>query len=472
MASLTDKTIAKAMREAKGSGVDVYLTDEAKARGVGRLRARARSTGQCLFYFRYVDPSGKQDSIAIGVYDIDGSRGLTLRKARDKAGQLSRMYQDGRRDLRAYVEHLEAGARAERESAARARAEAELHSKAGTLQALLEGYVAHLERQGKTSANDARNLFRLNVFKAWPHLAAMPARETTSEDVSTILARLIDAGKGRTAAKLRSYMRAAFAAALDASNDPTVHPALHKFHLSGNPAAAVSAKRLSQFTVARERTLNASELLGFMQALDALPDGLNRAVLWLCLLLGGQRPAQLLRLRPGGVDLDEQTITIYDIKGARSKPRAHRLPLTSRATEIVERWLDKALEVDEDDEDSKVSEYVFSNTRKVPLRLETISAIVTEISKAMVKKKTARSAFQMRDIRRTCETMLAALGVSKDIRAQIQSHGLSGIQDRHYDRHEYMDEKRLAFEKWDARLKEIASGADRKKVVQLPRKRA
>lgn len=41
---------------------------------------------------------------------------------------------------------------------------------------------------------------------------------------------------------------------------------------------------------------------------------------------------------------------------------------------------------------------------------------------------------------------MAALGVSKDIRAQVQSHGLGGIQARHYDRHEYMFEKRAALE--------------------------
>jgi len=470
VASLTDKTIARAIREAKGSATDIYLTDEAKARGIGRLRARARSTSQCLFYFRYVDPTGKQDSIAIGVYDVEGRQGLTLRKAREKAGELSRLYQDGRRDLRAYVEHIEAGARAERESAARARAEAEQHATAGTLRALLDGYVEHLKRQKKSSAGDAANLFKLNVYEAWPHLAALPARDITSKDVSTMLARLIDAGKGRSAAKLRSYLRAAFAAALDAGNDPTVHPALHKFHLPSNPAAAVSAKRLSQFNNARVRTLNTFELMGFMQALDSLPDGLNRGVLWLCLLLGGQRPIQLLRLRPSDVDMDEGTITIYDIKGARSQPRAHRLPMTNKAAKIVGRWLNKSLEVDEDDEDATVSDYVFSNTRKVPLRVETISEVVKEISKAMVKKKAARSAFQLRDIRRTCETMMAALGVSKDIRAQLQSHGLGGVQDRHYDRHEYMEEKRIALEKWGARLMEIASGSDLNKVVSLTRK--
>jgi hypothetical protein len=54
--------------------------------------------------------------------------------------------------------------------------------------------------------------------------------------------------------------------------------------------------------------------------------------------------------------------------------------------------------------------------------------------------------FNVGDLRRTVETRLAALGVSKEIRAQLQSHGLGGVQARHYDQHEYMSEKRAALE--------------------------
>jgi integrase len=48
------------------------------------------------------------------------------------------------------------------------------------------------------------------------------------------------------------------------------------------------------------------------------------------------------------------------------------------------------------------------------------------------------------DLRRTVETRLAAAGVSMDVRAQLQSHGLGGVQARHYDRHHYLPEKREA----------------------------
>jgi hypothetical protein len=55
--------------------------------------------------------------------------------------------------------------------------------------------------------------------------------------------------------------------------------------------------------------------------------------------------------------------------------------------------------------------------------------------------------------------MLAALKVSRDVRAQLLSHGLSGVQNLHYDRHSYMDEKRAALLVWERHLGTIADGA-------------
>ena len=67
----------------------------------------------------------------------------------------------------------------------------------------------------------------------------------------------------------------------------------------------------------------------------------------------------------------------------------------------------------------------------------------------------------MRDLRRTAETHMAALGISSDVRAQIQSHGLGGIQARHYDRHDYMPEKRAALEKWAMRFRNLPTASRR-----------
>ena len=72
----------------------------------------------------------------------------------------------------------------------------------------------------------------------------------------------------------------------------------------------------------------------------------------------------------------------------------------------------------------------------------------------------------MRDLRRTAETHMAALGISSDVRAQIQSHGLGGIQARHYDRHDYMPEKQSALALWVQRLKGTAKAAPAKRKAK------
>jgi hypothetical protein len=54
--------------------------------------------------------------------------------------------------------------------------------------------------------------------------------------------------------------------------------------------------------------------------------------------------------------------------------------------------------------------------------------------------------FQLKRIRSGVETMLAAQGVSREVRGHLQSHGLTGVQARHYDGHDYMHEKGRALE--------------------------
>lgn len=54
--------------------------------------------------------------------------------------------------------------------------------------------------------------------------------------------------------------------------------------------------------------------------------------------------------------------------------------------------------------------------------------------------------FQAKRIRSGVETLLASAGVSQDIRGRLQSHGIVGVQARHYDGHDYVPEKRKALE--------------------------
>jgi hypothetical protein len=52
--------------------------------------------------------------------------------------------------------------------------------------------------------------------------------------------------------------------------------------------------------------------------------------------------------------------------------------------------------------------------------------------------------FQTKRLRSGVETVLAKAKVSSEMRGRLQSHGIAGVQARHYDGHDYMDEKREA----------------------------
>ena len=53
-------------------------------------------------------------------------------------------------------------------------------------------------------------------------------------------------------------------------------------------------------------------------------------------------------------------------------------------------------------------------------------------------------AFATKRIRSGVETLLASVRVASEIRGRLQSHGISGVQSRHYDAYDYLDEKRQA----------------------------
>jgi hypothetical protein len=65
--------------------------------------------------------------------------------------------------------------------------------------------------------------------------------------------------------------------------------------------------------------------------------------------------------------------------------------------------------------------------------------------------------FQAKRLRSGVETLLASAGISQEIRGCLQSHGVAGVQARHYDGHDYMTEKRNALETLQRLLEQKAS---------------
>lgn len=420
---------AKAQRQRK----QIWKADSFLERGGGQLVFRFKP--EAVFaYFRYANRS-KQLNFPLGPYAESGREGLTLREIRDKSLEFSRLYRSGIVDIHSHVEGLRKADAERLEAKRRAAEKAALDRGAGSFRHLLDGYVAHLKQQGKQAYRDVDSIFRTHVKAKFPDYLDKKAADITRIDINQILSRVVSEGKGRTAAKLRSYLQAAFSASLASDTDPTVHPALRDLNLEMNPAALVPAKSFSRFNRRNERHLDRTELRYFLKRLSKF-ESLAADVIRLNLYLCGQRMAQLLRLRRKDVDLEAGTITLYDSKGARHSPRIQVLPLTNSAKKIVKKYFEQK------------SEFLFSQ-KGVRLHDDTAGKLAVEIAQAMTDVGEAKAPFQLKHLRATIETMLSADGFSREVRAHLLSHGLGGIQTAHYDKYDYFLEKKQALTHWE-----------------------
>jgi len=315
-------------------------------------------------------------------------------------------------------------------------------AKTYTLAALFNDYAAHLEKQGKAgSARCARS-----QFKHCPAaIAGKPAKAITSDEIADLLRAHHEQGKQRTAGSLRSYLLACYNVAQRARFDPVLPVAFKAYGIASNPVQPIPAIAAN----AGDRVLTEEELKAYLTALGSTQ---TDNALRLALLTGGQRMEQLLRAEVKDWSSSTKTLRLEDAKGRRKQARPHYLPLAPQAAALVESLAETAKER----EDKRLLPLVATTAGK---RAKAISAAIGGPS------------FDLRDLRRTVETLLAAMGISKDTRAQLLSHGLSGVQDKHYDRHSYTEEKRAALVAWEARLEEIQTGQKVANVVKISRKK-
>ena len=434
MAQLTDRTIRAAISSARTTGKATWLS-ESLGRGQGSLTLKVTTTA-CNWYYMYTisrqGAAPQTDRYPIGPY---GDEHFTLAGARVKAHELLMIKREAPGgNLRAYLEQVETDRLREIEGerqAAENRIRQEENAHRYTLEALMDQYVAKMVVAGKTSVQQVRNAIHRHVILSHPEMANMAANEITRGQLTEILRMIVNQGHGRIAAQVRSYIRAAYALALRAESDPTASRDLVNFQIISNPVADIPA--MSQFSRARERALSPIELAEFWRSIRTIDSGISR-VIQASVLLGGQRITQLLRAER--TDYQGDRITLLDPKGRRNQPRTHILPVTPMAAEV--------LDVCKQNAESLTSRFLFTTHGTRSIALDSVSHWVND----WVKAQSVVAPFSLGDIRRTCETLLASRGVSSDIRAQIQSHGLGGIQARHYDRYEYMDEKRRALSEW------------------------
>lgn len=389
----------------------------------GSLEARQLSTGAVQFYWRS-KLNGKQVRVPIGLFDDRAppkslkptTKGYSIPAAIRKAEEIAQAHL-ANKDAGGYPALLD-----EKKERERTLYQAKVEAKEWTVKKLCLAYCDHLDKLGRVSHREARSALTRHVINAWPDLAALPAASLTPDDVVDIVRKVHEAGKGRTANKVRSYIRAAYQVAKDARLDASIPVTFKNYKITVNPASDTRPDRKANR--ADKRPLHKADLITYWQTIKNVP-GLRGAVIRLHLLTGGQRIQQLVALLTA--DITKEHITLYDGKGRPGNDaRQHIVPLIPAAR--------KAL-----DEAGPVGLFALSTDNgKTHISNATLSGW------AQAAVADVLPSFQPKQIRSGVETLLASLGVSKEIRGRLQSHGITGVQDKHYDSHDYLPEKRSA----------------------------
>lgn len=408
-----------------------------KVEPIGALQARKQSSGAINLYWRYT-MGMRSERVAIGIYDSAAPpksrtptpKGYSIAAAIVAAELLATQHYQHKSEggRPALIERKREQALALQRDEALKKAAA-LQSERYSLQKLAQDYANHLERQGRSSHRDVRSIFKLHVIQRWPEVAALPAAKVGSAQINQMLRLLHDNKKGRTDNKLRSYLHAAYETARVSSQLADIPQHFELYGIETNPVA--NTKPVASANRADKHPLSFNEMCTYWFAINK-GDDYRAALLQLHLLTGGQRIEQLVKLKTSDIDFEEDVITLFDSKGRTGKAaRTHVVPLTRPAKNALLKCKPQgefALSTD-----GGTTHVAASNLSK--WAQDAVNDIHAE--------KTIPE-FQAKRIRSGVETLLSKAGVSQEVRGHLQSHGLSGIQQTHYDGNDFLSEKLAA----------------------------
>jgi integrase len=262
-------------------------------------------------------------------------------------------------------------------------------------------------------------------------------RPSTLRDCTRTLDRAVAAWRGR---KLDSITKADVRDLLDSITAPAASNQALKFLkrlfswavsedlLKASPLVGFGKPHLEQ---SRERILADDELREVWQAADAAGYAFGDFVKMA--ILTGQRPGEVSGMRRDELHGDTWILPSERVKNKKS----HSVPLSRQAMGIIE----AAHQISE--------EYVFSYGTK-PLR-------GFHHAKHALDQASGVNGWTLHDLRRTCASGLARLGVSIAVIEQILNHrggslaGVAGV----YIRHQFEKEKRAALQQWADHVEQL-----------------
>ncbi len=272
--------------------------------------------------------------------------------------------------------------------------------------------------------------------EALPVLGHMKASDVTINEIKIILSKMIQRGASVHSNRVRSYLSAAFNYGIKHDNDPAFMDKPAIFDITYNPVTAVPKQNVESVG---ERDLSPKEIKQLWQDLDkgGFSMEVNLAIK-LCFVTGGQRPNELLSTEWKEIDLDR---AIWELPSSKTKnKRAHVVPLTPFTINLL-----KQLYILTGHTDFLFPKRTNSHETMPPTSISrSISRYCQKIIIDGHPNIFFDNRFVPRDIRRTVKTRMGEIGLSKEIRDRIANHALNDVSSKHYDRYDYLKEKREA----------------------------
>ena len=414
--ALTDQAV-KAVRPPAMGRVEI-----ADLRCTG-LALRVTAAGARSWCFRFRDPAtGKTTRATLGPYPTVG-----LADARAAADAMRKKVVRG-------VNPVEA----------KRRERAEAHKKTfATLAARYMAEHANRHKKPRSAAEDDRNL-RLHVLPKW---GDRPYEAVARRDVIELLESIVESGKPVAANRVHAVISTVFSFAMDCDL------------IAANPASRLRKRGVE---TKRTRVLTDDEIRLFWRCAVAPP--VSRPVgltLRLCLLTGmrASEAAGLTRAEINHADDPERAA--FTIAAERVKnSRAHLVPLAPLAVETLR----EALALAGDDA------HVFGiEGHALAVALRRLAAALPDAPGAETWRADPPTPH---DLRRTCATRLAGLGVPGEDVSAVLNHVRANVTGKHYDQYERAREKRAALNTWALALARILEPGQGGEVVPLRKGRA
>ena len=199
--------------------------------------------------------------------------------------------------------------------------------------------------------------------------------------------------------------------------------------------------------VSRDRVVNDDELKLILAHAVAEDSTFNNIVL--LLLLTGQRRNEIASLQSDWIDFKAKTITLPALVTKNKRP--HTFPFGKMAETILKGALDKAEKRVPEDAEQDAPLLLF------PARGKDTPFAGWSKAKPDFDKGCPVAHWTLHDLRRTCATNLAALGVPVHVTEKLLNHvsgTTSGIV-AVYQRHAYMNEMQAAIKVWEKHLQSL-----------------